>query len=115
MKSVVYKVNLVLFLDLEFDCYQMVSTQDTLDKYMPFRACQGISCSPMTVEQCSKYCFEDQDYQYLGLMDRTECFCGNHLHPTKIDKSECSKSCLGNSQQNCGAWMKMSVYKREGM
>ena len=115
MKSVVYKVNLVLFLDLEFDCYQMVSTQDTLDKYMPFRACQGISCSPMTVEQCSKYCFEDQDYQYLGLMDRTECFCGNHLHPTKIDKSECSESCLGDSQQNCGAWLKMSVYKRPGM
>lgn len=106
---------MVLFLDLEFDCYQMISNQDTVEKYMPSRACQGYSCSPMTVEQCSKFCFEDQDYQYLGLMDGTECFCGNVLHPTKIDKSECSKPCLGNSQQNCGAWMKMSVYERPGM
>ena len=93
----------------------MISIQDTMAKYMPSRACPNGGCSPMTVEKCSKFCFEDQDYQYLGLMDGYECFCGNTLHPTKIDKSECSKACLGNSQQNCGAWMKLSVYKREGM
>ena len=111
MKSVIKE----LFLDLDFDCYQMISIEDTMAKYMPSRACPNGGCSPMTVEKCSKFCFEDQDYQYLGLMDGYECFCGNILHPTKIDKSECSKACLGNTQQNCGAWMKLSVYKREGM
>ena len=31
----------------------------------------------MTVEKCKKMCFEDRNFNYAGVQDYFQCFCGN--------------------------------------
>ena len=50
----------------------------------------------------------------VGLKDGYDCFCGDVLPPKQLAKSECDKKCNGNPNQTCGAWLKLSVYRREG-
>ena len=73
--------------------------------------------SVMTIETCIDFCMNsEQDVllRYAGVEGGDECWCGidgsQYDQFGKVDVSECSKPCVGNSNQTCGGKNRIAVY-----
>ena len=54
-------------------------------------------------------------YQYLGLQNGNECFCGNEYDTHgSADESDCDKECTGDRTTMCGGAWRSSVYNITG-
>ncbi|XP_033106319.1 WSC domain-containing protein 1-like [Anneissia japonica] len=65
----------------------------------------------MTVSFCLHRCYELR-YQYTGLQNGNECFCGDETY-SRLGQQlevECNVACVGNPQEICGGTWKNSVY-----
>lgn len=65
----------------------------------------------LTVQSCTDFC---QDYRYLGLGNRNECYCGDQLHnPLHIvAASSCNSTCAGNKAETCGGVYLIAIYSQ---
>lgn len=67
----------------------------------------------MTLGKCYKEC-SYIDAKFLGLKYGTDCYCGFSItNYNKVDKKFCSIKCSGNSEQACGSYFSMSIYRVE--
>ncbi|KAK6525361.1 hypothetical protein TWF694_005500 [Orbilia ellipsospora] len=65
----------------------------------------------MTVESCIDFCAPT--FQYIGLEDSRECWCGNSLQSGNATAvSDCSEACTGASTENCGGPSRLLVYHK---
>jgi hypothetical protein len=65
----------------------------------------------MTVELCLVVCNE-RGYQYAGLEDSYQCFCGDTINPNvqpDPDLSQCAYACPGSTQEQCGGFWRVLV------
>ncbi|KAI1760728.1 hypothetical protein GGR53DRAFT_63915 [Hypoxylon sp. FL1150] len=76
----------------------------------------------MTVDACLEGCatlkpsLESSDhYEYAGLMNGDECFCGSQLDPRapKVSPEECQVPCSGDAGVLCGGSDTIAVYSRK--
>lgn len=67
--------------------------------------------SDMTIEHCIGNC-SSRGYGIAGIEYSYQCFCDNFLRnaATRAPESDCNMKCSGNSQQNCGAGDRLSLY-----
>ena len=67
----------------------------------------------MTVGKCKQLCFEDKDYNFAGVQNRVQCWCGDDMPETQLPapQSQCSMPCPGDYTQKCGGWARMNVYQ----
>ena len=67
--------------------------------------------SKMTVEKCKLHC-KRHGYNYAGLENWVECWCGNSLPSADKETapSDCFLTCPGNRGQMCGAGWRINVY-----
>ena len=66
-------------------------------------------------ENCIDFCVS-MGYQYAGVQNGNECFCGNNL-PSSSNKrpmTECNRVCRGNNKEFCGGWWRMNVFRNNG-
>jgi hypothetical protein len=78
---------------------------DQPSRDLPFLA---LTSSSMTVEVCLNACF---GYQYIGLQDGNQCFCGNTYGSYGVTASmNCNTPCAGNTTEICGSSYTNSVY-----
>ena len=74
----------------------------------------AVNDNQMTVDKCKQLCFEDRDYDFAGVQNRVQCWCGNVQPKTELipaPQSECSEPCPGDFTQKCGGSTRMNVYK----
>ncbi|KAH6898765.1 WSC domain-containing protein [Thelonectria olida] len=67
----------------------------------------------MTVPMCLEFCSSNgTQYTYAGLEWSRECWCADNIAAVsdKLDDSQCSYACEGNSSQICGGSLKLTVY-----
>ncbi|XP_070539131.1 uncharacterized protein [Ptychodera flava] len=65
----------------------------------------------MYVQHCYVHC-SYEGYEYAGLLDERTCACGNDQSESNIvPSSDCSTSCIGNSNERCGGPGRVSVIK----
>lgn len=66
----------------------------------------------MTVEKCMSAC---TDFKYFGLEYGRECYCGNSFSEGSVETqlSDCSFTCPGDTNQNCGAGNRLDIYTRK--
>ena len=56
------------------------------------------------------------DYKFAGVQYGTQCFCGNDQpDPSLLRPDQCTMTCPGNSNENCGGFWRMNVYSTNGM
>ena len=54
-------------------------------------------------------------YKFAGLQNGYQCFCGNvQPNPSLLRPGQCTMSCPGNSNENCGGSWRMNVYENIG-
>ncbi|XP_022089712.1 uncharacterized protein LOC110978761 [Acanthaster planci] len=87
---------------------------DSSDRVLPVGP--GVDGEKQSVEWCFRYCLEDgsTQYKYAGLEYASECFCGNDDDNDKYEEkpdSDCDHMCRGNTDQFCGGYWRISVYK----
>ena len=64
----------------------------------------------MTTEMCMDYC-RDRAYTIAGTQNGRECYCGNEISPKiKLQDSDCTSPCAGNSEQICGGSWILSIH-----
>ncbi|XP_075237841.1 uncharacterized protein LOC142334050 isoform X2 [Lycorma delicatula] len=65
----------------------------------------------LTPHYCVGLCYS-LGYQYAGMQYNVQCFCGDrHLSSeAKVDDSQCSKLCSGDTSKKCGGDWRLSVY-----
>ncbi|KAK4175772.1 WSC domain-containing protein [Triangularia setosa] len=67
-----------------------------------------ISTHDMTAAKCAANC---AGYDFFGTQWSSECYCGS-VEPTDVaPASECNMPCSGNSDEICGAGMRLNVYE----
>ncbi|XP_070538284.1 uncharacterized protein [Ptychodera flava] len=70
-----------------------------------------ITLNNMHVQYCYVYCSYN-GYEYAGLLDAKTCACGNDQSESNtVPSSQCSYSCDGNSNEQCGGPGKASVIR----
>ena len=78
----------------------------------------AVNDNQMTVGECKRLCFEQQerDYNFAGVQNRVQCWCGNDIsqHQLPVPQSQCSMSCPGDFTQKCGGSTTMNVYQSKG-
>ncbi|XP_052077132.1 WSC domain-containing protein 2-like [Mytilus californianus] len=65
----------------------------------------------MNLEKCRALC---TNFEYLGLQNSDQCFCGNKLNDNNypgVPDTQCSKKCKGESTRMCGAGWRNSIYR----
>jgi len=65
----------------------------------------------MTIESCASFC---QGHVYFGLEYANQCYCGDSLDMTVVNKtldSDCNMLCSGNSSELCGGPNRLTTYK----
>eukprot|EP01064_Diplonema_japonicum_P039206 TRINITY_DN977_c0_g5_i1.p1 TRINITY_DN977_c0_g5~~TRINITY_DN977_c0_g5_i1.p1 ORF type:complete len:2288 (+),score=451.00 TRINITY_DN977_c0_g5_i1:87-6950(+) len=71
--------------------------------------------SENTIERCAEVCFYN-GFDYVGVQDRDECYCGNSLATSQRTISEfCNRACDGNPAQNCGGNLENSIHSFVGL
>lgn len=74
------------------------------------------SSNTMTIDACLQSCGSvDPPYEYAGLEDGRDCYCGRKLNSDPIDLPllECDLPCSGNTEEEtdtCGGGSKMQLY-----
>ena len=54
-------------------------------------------------------------YKFAGVQYGTQCFCGNDQpNSSLLRPGQCTTSCPGNSNENCGETWRMNVYETTG-
>ncbi|KAK3324873.1 WSC domain-containing protein [Apodospora peruviana] len=59
----------------------------------------GFTSARMTVEKCAGFC---GDFEYFGVGNGRECYCGDSLSTSSESATECSSPCEGDKTQLCG-------------
>jgi hypothetical protein len=67
------------------------------------------SGNEMTIEQCVTSC-GSRGYQYAGVQDGYQCFCGNNNYSSQGASTSCNVACTGNSAETCGGNGANGVY-----
>ena len=63
------------------------------------------------LEHCINVC-KEKNYEYTGLQDSKECFCGvNYSKHGSAKESECNSLCKDSTGTYCGGHFRLSVYK----
>ncbi|XP_063414065.1 uncharacterized protein LOC134696290 isoform X3 [Mytilus trossulus] len=65
----------------------------------------------MNLEKCRSLC---TNFEYLGLQNSDQCFCGNYLNNNnypRVPDTQCSKKCTGENTRMCGAAWRNSIYR----
>ncbi|KAF2211398.1 hypothetical protein CERZMDRAFT_85559 [Cercospora zeae-maydis SCOH1-5] len=67
----------------------------------------------MTIGSCLKFC-QSANAQYAGLEYGRECYCSPYLSTfsDRLDDSNCSFACNGNSSEICGGRLAITLYNR---
>ncbi|CZR69831.1 related to beta-1,3 exoglucanase [Phialocephala subalpina] len=70
-----------------------------------------VNASTITVESCLFAC-KDGGYAFAGVEYGSQCFCGVVLgnSTSKVDSSQCSMPCAGNSSETCGGPALLNLY-----
>jgi hypothetical protein len=70
----------------------------------------------MTVEKCAAACLQ-RGFALSGTEFGRECYCGQSVSngTTKVDDSECSQRCAGETSEYCGASGRITVYRRQAL
>ena len=74
----------------------------------------AVNDNQMTVYKCKQLCFEDRDYDFAGVQNRVQCWCGNVEPKSELipaPQSQCSMPCPGDFTQKCGGSTTMNVYQ----
>ncbi|KAM7203104.1 WSC domain containing protein [Rhypophila sp. PSN 637] len=66
----------------------------------------------MTVKACRRAC---STFEYFGVENSVECFCGDTLNASTAAVGECSFPCGGNATETCGAVNRLNVFKKDGI
>ena len=104
---------LILFSgDLLFDSSSFRSGECVKDDPRnPVLSDATMSSNDMTIEACRDFC---QIYQYYGVENGYDCYCGNSHSPLHIVKDqECNVACPGDLGEFCGGFRKMQIYSRD--
>lgn len=69
----------------------------------------------ITLEVCQTFC---KDFEYFGPEDGSVCYCGNSLADGSVpvpagSALRCDKPCPANSQQICGGFKTLSLYRKD--
>ncbi|KAI1778897.1 hypothetical protein F4818DRAFT_455145 [Hypoxylon cercidicola] len=66
------------------------------------------------LEECAVLKESSDHYEYAGLMNGGECFCGSQLDPEarKLSPEECQTPCSGDTRLSCGGSDAIAVYSR---
>ncbi|KAM3074473.1 hypothetical protein ACMFMF_006482 [Clarireedia jacksonii] len=90
---------------LPLGCYSDGSTR-TLNGSMTTNA------NTNTPQECAITCHA-AGYQYAGLEYGQECWCGSTISSSAVvaDASECNYKCSGNSEESCGGYYYIDVFK----
>ncbi|KAM5351355.1 hypothetical protein ACJ41O_004078 [Fusarium nematophilum] len=77
---------------------------------------QDLDGATMTPSKCLGAC-SDQGFPLAGIEYGGECYCGNVLanDTVKVDASECSMNCNGDSSFKCGGPSRLSLFVSEDM
>ncbi|KAM7206912.1 WSC domain containing protein [Rhypophila sp. PSN 637] len=67
-----------------------------------------ISTHDMTAARCALNC---AGYDYFGTQYSSECFCGSDTPTDPAPAGDCNMACSGNPDEQCGAGMRLNVYK----
>ena len=70
------------------------------------------SSNQMTIEQCVSSCGA-RGYQYAGVQDANECFCGSGNYSAQGVSPSCNMACTGNSAEICGGNGANGVYSAQ--
>jgi WSC domain. len=80
----------------------------------------SVVSSLMTIYSCGNFCLNN-GFLYFGLEYGSECWCGNMINDQSVIgeeegamsvlESECNMPCAGNSEEDCGAGNRLSVYR----
>jgi len=65
----------------------------------------------MTIESCATFC---QGHTYFGLEYANQCYCGDSIDTTTVNKtldSDCNMLCSGNISEFCGGPNRLTTYK----
>ncbi|KAJ4390907.1 Cell wall integrity and stress response component 2 [Gnomoniopsis smithogilvyi] len=91
-------------------CYQDL---DANHRLLPFQPRHGIELERMrTVEGCISAC-QGHGYDYAGLENGAECWCGGECPPDRLKGGQCNMRCKGNGKQFCGGQHSLLVYSRD--
>lgn len=70
----------------------------------------------MTIEYCVKNFCTPRGYNYAGLEDSNQCYCGHSIldgrAPIAGIMGDCSSPCSGNSNETCGGASLISLYQK---
>ncbi|KAM7212365.1 WSC domain containing protein [Rhypophila decipiens] len=66
----------------------------------------------MTVRACRRTC---STFEYFGVENGVECFCGDTLNASTAGVGECNFPCGGNATETCGAVNRLNVFKKDGL
>ncbi|XP_063414064.1 sialate:O-sulfotransferase 2-like isoform X1 [Mytilus trossulus] len=72
---------------------------------------KGYSLTDMNLEKCRSWCV---NFEYLGLQNGSQCFCGNKLNNKnypRVPDTQCSMKCRGENTRMCGAGWRNSIYR----
>ncbi|KAJ5035425.1 uncharacterized protein L3040_007893 [Drepanopeziza brunnea f. sp. 'multigermtubi'] len=85
---------------------------DTEDRVLTGIEFANIGQHAVSNTKCAAYC-ESKGFTVAGTEWGGQCFCSNSLNgATKVDESNCSKACEGDSKQICGGSMTLSIYSK---
>ena len=64
------------------------------------------------IDECIAYCRE-LGHPFAGMQSGSYCYCGdeNYDYLEQRADAECNQACAGNGGQNCGADLRLSVYR----
>ncbi|KZO99601.1 WSC-domain-containing protein [Calocera viscosa TUFC12733] len=70
------------------------------------------SSNSMTVEACQSFCL-GAGFTLAGTEDGNECWCSDSISNggTQASAGDCSTTCAGNSNEQCGGGWRLSVYQ----
>jgi hypothetical protein len=76
----------------------------------------SFAADDMTVEKCATSCLQ-RGFALSGTEFGRECYCGQSVSDgsSKVDDSDCSQRCAGDSSAYCGAASRITVYKRQAL
>ncbi|KAK4441988.1 pectate lyase superfamily protein-domain-containing protein [Podospora aff. communis PSN243] len=71
-----------------------------------------VNATHMTLSMCAEFCQVEQNQTYYAVEYASECYCGNGLSRgfVRVDDSQCSMGCSGNSSESCGAGDRLSLW-----
>ncbi len=83
---------------------------DDLNREMNYNE-TAIENDNITINWCFNYCVQ-KNYDYFSTQNGNLCLCGNsYKSEYETDSCECNKSCLTQSDEICGGYLRNSIYK----